>query len=143
MKVLQTLRPGKPGTRTLTSRYGDRLLAVRDRMDPDRGVRCTTVELIVDEAPLLRPARQLRTRPPRVDPNPMVGVRIFFRESEVRERAKAAVAIWRSRHKLWEMDWRIANLLGLADRVVCGHPEADAAPEDAPPSTPAEKSRPP
>lgn len=131
MKVLQTLRPGKPGTKKLAYRFGDRLLAVRYRADPDRGIRCTTVELIVDESPLVWPTRQPRTRPARADPNPMVGVRTFYRQADVRERARAAGAIWRTRHKLWVMDWRTAKPLGLAHRVVCGRPEADAAPNGA------------
>lgn len=118
MKVLQTLRPGKPGTKKLAYRFGDRLLAVRYRADPDRGIRCTTVELIVDESPLVRPARQTRTPSAKADPNPMVGVRIFSREANVRERARAVGAIWRTRQKLWEMDWRTTKSLGLAHRVV-------------------------
>lgn len=122
MKVLQTLRPGQPGTKKLAARFGDRLLSVRYRADPDRGIRYTTVELIVDELPLDTITRRPKARPAAADPNPMVGVRIFFREPEVRERAKAAGAIWRSRQKLWEMPWRTAQSLGLADRVVCGRP---------------------
>jgi hypothetical protein len=124
LKVLQTLRPGQPGTKKLTARYGDCLLAVRYRGDAVRGLRYTTVEVIVDEAPLARRRRESRIPPSAADRNPMVGVRIFFREPEVRERAKAAGAIWRPRQKLWEMSWRTAISLGLADRVVCGRPES-------------------
>jgi len=122
LKVLQTLKPGQPGTKKLAARFGDRLLSVRHRADVDRGLRYTTVELIIDEAPLARRVRRPRAPSTPTDPNPMVGVRIFFRESDVRERAKAAGAIWRPRHKLWEMDWRTARSLGLANRVVCGRP---------------------
>lgn len=95
VKVLQTLRSGKPGTKKLVSRFGDRLLSVRYRVDANRGVRYTTVELIVAESPLARQARPPRVPPRAVDPNSKVGVRIFFREANVRERAKAAGAIWR------------------------------------------------
>ena len=123
MKVLQTLRPGQPGTKKLTARFGDRLLSVRYRGDAIRGVRYTTVELIVDEAPLAARRRESPLRTAVADPNPMVGVRIFFRESDVRDRAKAAGAIWRPRQQLWEMPWRTAMSLGLADRVVCGRPK--------------------
>lgn len=122
MKVLQTLKPGQPGTKKLTARFGNRLLSVRYRDDPDRGLRYTTVELIVDEVRVTTFTRRPKARPAAADPNPMVGVRIFYREPEVRERAKAAGAIWRSRQKLWEMPWRNAQSLGLADRVVCGRP---------------------
>jgi hypothetical protein len=124
LKVLQTLKPGQPGTKKPVSRFGERLLCVRYRADAARGVRYTTVEMIVDEAPLA--ARGGRPRKPSTaaDPNPMVGVRIFFRESDVRERAKAAGAIWRPRQKLWEMPWRTASSLDLVDRVVSGRPRS-------------------
>ncbi len=63
--------------------------------------------------------------------NPLVGARIFHRKPEIRARARAAGAIWRDRQKLWEMHWRTAQSLGLADRVVCGRPPdaARATPE--------------
>lgn len=122
MKVLQTLKPGQPGTKKLTARFGDRLLSVRYRADAHRGLRYTTVELIVEEVHLAAITRRPKARPAVADPNPMVGVRIFYREPEVRERAKAAGAIWRSRQRLWEMPWHTAQRLGLADSVVCGRP---------------------
>jgi hypothetical protein len=86
-------------------------------------VRYTTVEVIVDEAPLTPRPRPPKMPPSVADPNPMVGVRIFFREPDVRERAKAAGAIWRPRQKLWEMPWQTALSLGLADRVARGRSE--------------------
>ena len=123
MKVLQTLKPGQPGTKKLAARFGASLLSVRYRADAMRGVRYTTVEVIVDEAPLTPRRREPEKPRSAADPNPMVGVRIFFREPDVRARAKAAGAIWRPRQKLWEMPWRTAISLGLADRVVCGRPK--------------------
>ncbi len=58
-----------------------------------------------------------RARNARRDPNDMVYVRIGFSEAELREKAKAAGAIWRSRFKLWEMDWRTVRELGLQGRI--------------------------
>jgi hypothetical protein len=81
------------------------------------------VEVIIDQAPLTRRRRKPEMPSSAADPNPMVGVRIFYREPDVRERAKAAGAIWQPRQKLWEMPWHTAISLGLADRVVCGRPE--------------------
>ena len=121
MRVRQTLRPGDPGTKKLVERYGDRLLCVRYRYDAAGETRYTTVELVVDAAKRVARAPRPTARPP-LDPDPMVGVRIFFREAELRERAKAAGAIWRPRHKLWEMPWRTARALGLAARIVSGRP---------------------
>lgn len=51
MEVLKTLVPGRSGTHRYQRQYGDRLVAVRYRHDPQKKRRLTTVELIVDEAP--------------------------------------------------------------------------------------------
>jgi len=80
------------------------------------------VEVIVDEAPFTPPRRGPKKPQGAADPNPMVGVRIFFREPDIRQQAKPAGAIWRPRHKLWEMPWRTATSLGLADGVAGGRP---------------------
>jgi len=122
VKVLQTLKPGQPGTKKLTARFGESLVSVRYRADTMRGVRYTTVEVIVDEAPLAPKCRGPKKPQSVADPNPMVGARIFFREPHIRKPAKAAGAIWRPRHKLWEMPWRTAISHGSADRVVSGRP---------------------
>jgi len=48
----------------------------------------------------------------------MVAVRIAFSETALRERIKVAGAIWRPRHRLWEVDWKTVVELGLQGRVV-------------------------
>ena len=45
------LKPGQRGTKPLVERYGDALLYVRYRYDPERGVRLKTVEIVVEEKP--------------------------------------------------------------------------------------------
>ena len=52
----------------------------------------------------------------------MVAVKIAFSEIALRERVKAAGAIWRPRHRVWEMDWKTVRELGLHDRVVPDEP---------------------
>ena len=116
-EVRQTLRPGEAGTRKLVARFGDKLVCIRYRVDAARGVRYTTVELIVDQAPLT----ERRVNPSSSsfpDRNPMVGVKIFFREDVLREKAKEEGAIWRPRQKLWEMPLQTARRLGLEGRIV-------------------------
>ena len=48
----------------------------------------------------------------------MVYVRVGFSEQELRGRIKAAGAIWRARHKVWEVNWRMVRELVLQTRVV-------------------------
>ena len=68
-----------------------------------------TVELIVDSKPW-QPLQRRRD-------DAIVAVRIAFHETELRDRAKRLGAVWRPAQKLWEITWRDARLLGIADRV--------------------------
>ncbi len=52
LRVTKTLEPDQPGAVRLTRQYGDALLCVRYRRDPRGLTRYTTVELIVDRAPV-------------------------------------------------------------------------------------------
>ena len=113
METRLSLAPGQNGTKKLAARYGERLVCVRYRYDAQRKVRHKTVELIVETTPWVPRARNARRAP-----DDMVYVRIGFGEAELRSRIKAAGAIWRARHKLWEMDWRTVRELGLHARVV-------------------------
>jgi len=120
-EVRQTLKPGEPGTRKLAARFGDKLVCIRYRVDAVRQRRYTTVELIVDEAVLA--TRRMHSPSSSVpDRNPMVGVRIFYRESALRGKAKSEGAIWRPRQKLWEMPLQTARRLGLGNRIFSGTP---------------------
>jgi hypothetical protein len=113
METRLTLAPGQNGTKKLATQYGDRLICVRYRYDERRKVRHKTVELIIETAPWNPGARNARRAL-----TDMVYVRIGFGEHDLRERIKIAGAIWRARHKLWEVDWRTARELGLQSRVV-------------------------
>jgi hypothetical protein len=46
--VLKSLKPGAPGTKQWLKEYGRRLVRVRYRGNPNRRVRSTTVEIVVD-----------------------------------------------------------------------------------------------
>ena len=117
METRLTLAPGQNGTKKLLSRYGDRLVCVRYRYDPEHGVRHKTVELIVETTPW-----KPKTRHPRREPHDMVAVRINYLETALRERVKTAGGIWRSRQRLWEVDWQTVRELGLQSRVVNDNP---------------------
>jgi hypothetical protein len=112
-----TLAPGQNGTKKLLARYGERLVCVRYRYDAGRKVRHKTVELIVETVPWVPNRRNARR-----EPQDMVAVRIAFSETTLRERIKAAGAIWRPRQRLWEVDWKTVLALGLQGRVVPAEP---------------------
>lgn len=47
--TIKRLPPGAPGTKRLVERFGNALVCVRYRHDPQLNRRLTTVELIIDE----------------------------------------------------------------------------------------------
>jgi hypothetical protein len=100
METRLTLRPGQNGARKLTERFGKRLVRVRYRYDEVLRKRFTTVELIVAESDWTPRSRKPRaTRPP----DEMAYVRVAYGEEDLRAKLKALGALWRPRHKLWEL----------------------------------------
>lgn len=51
MRGRRTLAPGQKGTKKLLRQYGAQLVCVRDRDDAERRLRCTTVELSIEQSP--------------------------------------------------------------------------------------------
>jgi len=49
MQIRTVRKPGEPGTQKLVAKYGERLVSVRYRYDPQAGKRYKTVELIIAE----------------------------------------------------------------------------------------------
>jgi hypothetical protein len=107
-RVAKRLAPHEPGAQKLTRRYGDALVCVRYRHDAARQHRYTTVELIVDDAPIA----------PRGRPDDVVAVRIDFDKSALRSCACARGATWDRNSKLWLMPRRLASALRLTDFIV-------------------------
>jgi hypothetical protein len=91
METRLTRRPGEPGTKNLLARFGERLLRVHYLYDPAAGRRLKTVELVVESVPWTP-----RARAPRRRDEDIVAVRIFYRETELRERAKRLGGVWRA-----------------------------------------------
>jgi hypothetical protein len=106
--VVKTLWPSQAGTLKLVRRFGSALVCVRYRHDATGLRRLTTVELVVDEAPVA--SRQSDRR--------VYGVRIGLHENELQARVKAHGAKWDKPAKLWRMRGRAIKLLKLYTRVV-------------------------
>ena len=111
MRTRLPLKPGQKGTKQLLAQYGDRLICVRYRYDPQRKKRFKTVELLVAERDWEPP------RSPYAD-NQIVGVRIGFAEAALREQAKQAGGKWNPDRKVWELRYRQAVVLKLDTRIV-------------------------
>ena len=111
MEIRLTLRPGMSGTKKLLARYGERLVCVRYRYDRATGRRVKTAELIVEDVAWAGRERSRNDRD-------LVGVRIGWKESELRAAVKRAGGIWRPRQRLWELSCDAVRTLGLHGRVV-------------------------
>ena len=106
LRVAKKLLPGQPGSLKLTRKYGEALVCVRYRHDAQGLSRYTTVELIVEQVPVV----------PRIDR--VVGVRVHYAEAALQGTVKANGAKWDSAAKLWRMPHRAAVKLGLQSRIV-------------------------
>ena len=95
MKSRLNLKPGQRGTKHLVERYGDSLLYVRYRYDPDRGLRLKTVEIVVEVKPWRPRAR--------FGEEDIVKVMVAYSEQDLRVRLKAAGGKWDPENKLWQV----------------------------------------
>jgi hypothetical protein len=105
LKVLKRLAPSQPGAIKLARLYGDALVCVRHRTDPEGKFRITTVELVVERTPIQPRSEKI------------VGVKINYGEPELQSVAKAAGATWDKEAKLWRMPKRVATALNLSQRI--------------------------
>lgn len=125
MQVLAMRRPGQRGTRKLVTRYGDRLIRVRYRYDATGGKRYKTVELIIEESTWTSAPPHPEVPKPTLNADNIndlpaqreVGVKVFFRDSALREQVKAAGGRWLKSEKLWQMPFETAGSLRLEHRI--------------------------
>ena len=119
MVIKATLKPGQNGTKRLKEKYGERLICVRYRYDEQSRRRYTTVELVEEQSDWAGDVAKPTTADNR-DNGRLLGVRIGFNETSLRNSVKAKGAIWRPKHQLWEMRYDDIVALGLESRVVPG-----------------------
>jgi hypothetical protein len=106
-RVLKKLLPGRPGTKKLLRRYGDALLCVRYRHDRLKLYRFTTIELVVDAAPIHPKRFDLAT----------FGLHINPHERSLRAVVRQAGARLDPVDQLWWLRGAIIRKLGLVHRV--------------------------
>lgn len=104
-RVTKKIAPSQPGAIKLARRYGEHLVCVRHRVDPTGTVRFTTVELVVEQAPIS------------AKPDQIVGVRVDYQERQLRAAIKAAGATWDHEAGVWRMPLKMARLLRLRERI--------------------------
>lgn len=105
LRVAKKLSTTSRGALKLARRFGDALVCVRYRIDADSRYRYTTVELLIDKAPI-------QHRAP-----PLVGVRVGLGEHALQRLLRAAGAHWDPAVRLWFMPRPAAKALRLMERV--------------------------
>lgn len=120
MRARLTLPPGAPGTRELLQEYGDRLLYVRYRYDPERNLRFKTAEIIVDEQPWA----------PRATPDALDYVHVQLPEKEtlagvedVETGIRRLGGAWHPPTRTWRLTYGAAAILHLTHCIVDVSPE--------------------
>lgn len=104
--IVKKLNPDQKGARRLAERFGERLVCVRYRTDPESGRRFTTVEIVVEER---KPAA----------PEPASAlVRVGWNETELRRAIKAEGGVWLQDRKLWRVPRTAVRALKIQSRVV-------------------------
>lgn len=108
LRIIKKLAVTAPGARMLHRQFGDPLVCVRHRVDPDAQIRYVTVELLVDSRPIA-PV-----------PQPMVAVKLQRHERELQRLVHTAGARWDPKSAVWRMPKRLVGILRLQGRVIPG-----------------------
>jgi hypothetical protein len=106
--VVKRLSATQAGALKLARRYGDALVCVRYRHDAQGRHRYTTVELVVDEAPVQSRARL----------DEIVMVHLAFDDTRRRQLVIAHGATWDINLRLWRMPRSTAKKLRLISRIL-------------------------
>lgn len=95
-RVVKKLDRRQPGALGWARHYGDALVCVRYRVDAAGEHRYTTVELLVDSAPVAS----------RSNGSAIVGIPIDYNDIAMRQRLNTAGAQWDNAAKLWRLPYR-------------------------------------
>ncbi len=119
MRITKTIKPGATGSRRFLDQWGHQLVAVRYRKDERQQRTLTTIEIIVDERPLIGATHTLQGYLARRN-HEAIALKIDIDELDLRGKVKAAGARWSYAGKLWVMRYGDAVKLGLGSRIVQG-----------------------
>lgn len=111
-RVIKKIAPAQPGARKLSLRYGRALVCVRHRHDPEGKTRYTTVELVVEQTPIVR----RRPRPA------LLCVRLDSHAAELRRQLMAEGGQWDPEIRAWWVNRETVKRLRLMDLVVSEGP---------------------
>lgn len=106
LRVVKKLPPQARGAIKWAQQLGPALVCVRHRVDAAARFRYTTVELLVEKAPI-----QTRVQK-------WVEIRIGPQETALRAMVKAAGGRWNPEQRTWLLPKRMVGILRLSDRLL-------------------------
>ncbi len=106
LRVARRIAPDRDGAKKLALRYGEQLVCVRHRLNSTGTVRFTTVELLVEQTPVVPTGTRL------------VAVRLEPGDRPTRSLLLSCGAQWDKSRKVWMVPRRVVKTFGLLDRVV-------------------------
>jgi hypothetical protein len=107
-RVIKKLSPQQSGALKLARQYGETLVCVRYRQSEDSLIRYTTVELVVESAPLIK----------RPSGDEILAVQLDHRERDLRQRIKSRGGQWDPQAHVWRLPRKLVRQLGLLKRVI-------------------------
>ena len=108
-RVDKTMLAGDRGTIKLARRHGAALVCVRYRLSPDGRERVTTVELVVERAPVQR----------RIEP--MEALHLYRTDHALVQRLRAHGAQYDATTRTWFVRRSVVHRLGLFERIAMDH----------------------
>ncbi len=99
------------GAKKLLRQYGDRLVCMRYRYDEQRQLRMKTIELVVEEEAWTPTRAQFQKED-------IVAIRLTPSEVGFHRQVKQCGGRWDPQCGVWELQYRHAVALRLADRIV-------------------------
>lgn len=106
LRVERKLSRTARGAITLSNTFGDGLVCVRHRVDPQAAMRYVTVELLVQQA-TISPRREA-----------MLQISIHGWEEDLQRAVRVAGGRWDSKRRVWHVARSVVHALSLMDRVV-------------------------
>jgi len=109
LRVRQTIKPGKRGTRKYLEKYGGRLICVRYHYDLEKRKRITTVEIIEEESDW---------SPERILSSTIVQIQVNWGELDLARRIKKNGGKWNKEKQVWEIVYGKAREMLIESRIV-------------------------
>jgi hypothetical protein len=122
VRVIKTIKPSTSGAKRFLKEWGEKLIAVRYREDPEENAMYTTIEIIVDKRE--RPTPQVSNQKLLAfKRKQIVALAVRYEETQLRNKLRHYQAKWSKKEKLWLTSYTNAVAMGLVDRIVPGAAE--------------------